>query len=50
MHISRDCDNTMKLAEAVGIGTTDLSRIDVRGEAIKDVVCDYEAQWKRGND
>jgi uncharacterized protein (DUF362 family) len=29
------CDNTMKLAEAVGIGTTDLKRIEVRGVAIE---------------
>ncbi|MBI3665344.1 MAG: DUF362 domain-containing protein [Acidobacteria bacterium] len=42
----RDCDNTMKLAEAVGIGTTDLARIDVRGVSIKDALCDYEAHWR----
>ena len=30
------CDNTMLLAEAHGIGTTDLSRIDVRGVSIAD--------------
>ncbi|MBV9102408.1 MAG: DUF362 domain-containing protein [Candidatus Eremiobacteraeota bacterium] len=29
-------DNTLKLAEAVGIGTTDLKRIEVRGVSIKD--------------
>jgi hypothetical protein len=28
------CDNTMRLAEAVGIGTTDLRKIEVRGVAI----------------
>ena len=28
------CDNTMRLAEAVGIGTTDLKKIEVRGVAI----------------
>jgi len=39
----RDCDNTMKLAEAVGIGTTDLSRIEVRGLAVRDALCDFEA-------
>jgi uncharacterized protein (DUF362 family) len=27
----RDCDNTLRLAEALGVGTTDLTRIDVRG-------------------
>lgn len=34
-------DNTMLLAEAVGIGTTDLKRIDVRGLSIKDALHDY---------
>ncbi len=29
-------DNTLKLAEAVGIGTTDLNRIEVAGTSIKD--------------
>jgi hypothetical protein len=32
------CDNTLKLAEAHGIGTTDLKRIDVRGLALKEAV------------
>ncbi len=39
----RDCDNTMKLAEAAGIGTTDLSRIDVRGVPVREALCDFEA-------
>lgn len=30
------CDNTMLLAEAVGLGSTDLSRIEVRGVPIND--------------
>ena len=34
-------DNTMTLAEAVGIGTTELSRIDVAGLSIKQARCDY---------
>ncbi|MBI4876510.1 MAG: DUF362 domain-containing protein, partial [Acidobacteria bacterium] len=34
-------DNTLTLAEAVGIGTTDLKRIDVRGLAIRDALHDY---------
>ena len=34
-------DNTLKLAEAVGIGTTDLSRIDVRGLSVKDALFPY---------
>jgi hypothetical protein len=29
-------DNTLKLAEAVGIGSTDLNRIEVVGMSIKD--------------
>jgi len=42
----RNCDNTLKLAEAVGVGSADLSRIDVRGVSIKDALCDFEAHWK----
>jgi uncharacterized protein (DUF362 family) len=34
-------DNTLLLAEAVGIGTTDLARIDVAGLSVKDAFCDY---------
>ncbi len=34
----RDCDNTLRLAEALGVGTTDLNRIDVRGLALKEAV------------
>ncbi|HLJ14372.1 MAG TPA: DUF362 domain-containing protein [Bryobacteraceae bacterium] len=37
------CDSTLKLAEALGLGTTDLKRIDVRGAAIKDVVFPFSA-------
>ncbi len=32
----RDCDNTLRLAEAVGLGTTDLSRIEVRGLSVRE--------------
>jgi uncharacterized protein (DUF362 family) len=39
-------DNMMLLAEAVGIGSADLDKIDVRGVPIKDAVFDYEAFWK----
>jgi uncharacterized protein (DUF362 family) len=39
-------DNMMLLAEAVGIGSADLSRIDVRGVPIKQAMVDYEAFWK----
>jgi uncharacterized protein (DUF362 family) len=34
-------DNTLKLAEAVGIGTADLSRIEVAGVQIKDARFDF---------
>ena len=34
-------DNTLRLAEAVGLGTTDLKRIEVAGLSIKDAFCDY---------
>jgi len=36
-------DNPMLLAEAVGLGTADLSRIEVVGVPIKDAVFDFEA-------
>jgi len=39
-------DNIMVLGEAVGMGTADLSKIDVRGVPIKDAVYDYESRWK----
>jgi uncharacterized protein (DUF362 family) len=34
-------DNVMKLAEAVGVGTTDLARIEVAGLSIKSALCDF---------
>jgi uncharacterized protein (DUF362 family) len=34
-------DSTLKLCEAVGVGTTDLARIEVAGLAIKEAVHDY---------
>jgi hypothetical protein len=30
----RTCDNTLKLAEAIGVGSADLKRIEVRGTSI----------------
>jgi uncharacterized protein (DUF362 family) len=39
-------DNMMLLAEAVGIGSADLNKIDVRGIPIKEAMFDYEAFWK----
>jgi uncharacterized protein (DUF362 family) len=38
-----NADNTMLLAEAVGVGTTDLKRIDVRGASIEQAVYRYDA-------
>jgi hypothetical protein len=39
-------DNPMLLAEAAGIGSADLGRIDVRGVSIKEALYDFEARWK----
>jgi hypothetical protein len=36
-------DNTLRLAEAVGLGTTDLARIEVAGLSIKEAFCDFGA-------
>jgi uncharacterized protein (DUF362 family) len=38
----RNCDNTMLLAEALGVGTTDLSRIDVRGLSVQEARFPFE--------
>jgi uncharacterized protein (DUF362 family) len=37
------CDNTIKLAQAVGLGSADLSRIELPGLKIKDAVFNYSA-------
>jgi uncharacterized protein (DUF362 family) len=39
-------DNTVLLAEAVGMGSADLTKIDVRGVPIQEAMFDYEAFWK----
>jgi uncharacterized protein (DUF362 family) len=39
-------DNTALMGEAAGMGTADLTKIDLRGVPIKDAVYDYEAHWK----
>lgn len=39
-------DNMMLLGEAVGIGSADLDKIDVRGVPIKDAMFEFEAFWK----
>jgi uncharacterized protein (DUF362 family) len=38
----RHCDNTLTLAEAAGLGTTDLSGIDVRGVPLKEALYRFE--------
>ena len=38
----RNCDNTMLLAEAHGVGAADLTRIDVRGLSVKDALHPFE--------
>jgi uncharacterized protein (DUF362 family) len=39
-------DNMMLLAEAAGLGSADLSKIDVRGVPIKEAMFEYESFWK----
>jgi uncharacterized protein (DUF362 family) len=39
-------DNMMLLAEAAGLGSADLTKIDVRGVPIGEAMFDYEAFWK----
>jgi hypothetical protein len=39
-------DNMMLLGEAVGIGSADLSKIEVVGVPIQEAMYDYEAFWK----
>ncbi|MCL5744748.1 MAG: hypothetical protein M1541_12605, partial [Acidobacteria bacterium] len=34
-------DNTMLLAEAAGVGTADLSRIEFAGLSIREALCDF---------
>jgi hypothetical protein len=34
------------LAEAVGIGSADLDRIEVRGVSIREALYDFEARWR----
>jgi len=39
-------DNTVLMGEGAGLGTADLSKIEISGARIKDVFYDYEAHWK----
>jgi len=41
------CDSTLRLAEDVGVGTRDLSRIEVAGVAIGDAKFDFAGIRKR---
>jgi hypothetical protein len=36
------CDNKLRLAEQLGVGTCDLSKIEVVGRPIKEVVFDFK--------
>lgn len=36
-----NCDNTLRLAQELGVGVRDLKRIEVIGTKISDLVCDY---------
>jgi hypothetical protein len=36
-----NCDSTLRLAEELGVGTRDLSRIEVIGAKISDLVLDF---------
>jgi hypothetical protein len=38
----RTCDNTLLLAEANGVGTADLKRIEVRGLSIEEALYRYD--------
>ena len=41
------CDSTLKLAEAAGIGTRDLQRIEVAGASIAEVMFDFAAMRRQ---
>ncbi len=43
-----DCDNTLRLAEARGVGTTDLKNIEVRGLSIREALFPFPAMIARG--
>jgi len=38
------CDNTLRLAEELGVGTRDLRRIEVRGASIAEAACRFRSQ------
>jgi uncharacterized protein (DUF362 family) len=39
-------DNTAMMGEAAGLGSADISKLDVRGVPIEKAMYDYEAHWK----
>jgi len=43
-----DCDNTLRLAEARGVGTTDLKNIEVRGLSIREALFPFSVVNQRG--
>ena len=43
-----DCDNSLRLAEARGVGTTDLNNIDVRGVSVREVRFPFLGATARG--
>ena len=43
-----DCDNTLRLAETRGVGTTDLKNIEVRGLSIREALFPFPAMTARG--
>jgi hypothetical protein len=42
-----DCDNSLRLAEARGVGTTDLKNIEVRGLSIREALFPFSALNQR---
>ena len=41
------CDNTLRLAEDVGVGTRDLSRIEIVGTTVREAFFDFGAAKRR---
>lgn len=39
----KKCDNTLLLAEALGVGSADLERIEIRGESIADLIFPFSS-------
>jgi hypothetical protein len=41
------CDSTLRLAEQLGVGTRDLSRVHIAGAPIAKARFDFRAAWPR---